>query len=182
MSGADGGKVQRLGNYVADAKGMDPELFAMKHGDAFFLHFGSIENLRPPARAEGTVMVEVGSSSPARGFNPQQDFLVFPFRLQTPEDGRGTLVWVGRGGRNNVVIPDASVSSIQAFIRDEGEQVYSLQDMRSANGSYINDDRVPELGLGDPMRFRSGDRIRFGLVELTFLLARDFHVLVKKMG
>ena len=37
------------------------------------------------------------------------------------------------------------------------------------NGSAINGDAVPRQGFGPPIDLKSGDNVRLGRVELTFL-------------
>jgi hypothetical protein len=175
-------KIPVLGDFVRDATAMDVGTFSRLHGEAYFLHFGPIDDLHRPIKSEATVMTEIPGTAKQASFNPQADFIVFPFRLQPKDQSRGTLVWVGRGHRNDVVIPDESISAIQAFIRAESDGAFHLQDMRSANGSFVNDKRVPELGMGEPLIFKPGDRIRFGRVSFTFLLAADFHVLVSRLA
>lgn len=66
---------------------------------------------------------------------------------------------IGRREDNNIVLADASVSSLHAWIIEDNGQ-YRIMNILSTNGSYVNDARITEAPPQD------GDRIRFGGVEL----------------
>lgn len=62
--------------------------------------------------------------------------------------------------------PAAYVSRQHArIISDAGG--YFIEDLGSANGSFVNDRRLP---AGVPTRLRNGDRVRIGKVQLNFIL------------
>ncbi len=62
--------------------------------------------------------------------------------------------------------PAAYVSRHHArIVADAGG--YFLEDLGSANGTFLNDRRLPH---GVPTRMRNGDRVRIGKVQLTFIL------------
>ena len=62
--------------------------------------------------------------------------------------------------------PAAYVSRQHArIVADAGG--YFVEDLGSANGSYVNDRRLPP---GVPTRLRNGDRVRIGKVQLNFIL------------
>ena len=62
--------------------------------------------------------------------------------------------------------PTAYVSRQHArIVADAGG--YFLEDLGSANGTYLNDRRLP---ANVPTRMRNGDRVRIGKVQLTFIL------------
>jgi hypothetical protein len=78
------------------------------------------------------------------------------FALQS---GRQTI---GRGGDNDIVIDDASVSSSHAWIINQhGRHV--IMNTLSTNGTFVNDHRVHETAL------KHGDRVRLGQAEFVFL-------------
>jgi len=165
-----------LGDYTADIASMDPDAFAELHGQAFLIHHGPLGKLQEPPAGASTLAIEGGSAE--AGFDPREDFLVFPV---THRSGRGPSIdpiWVGREEKNDVVIPDASVSSVHAyFVLDKGG-MYRLQDLGSKNGSFIDNERVPSKDEGPAVELKSVCRIRFGSVTLTFLMVRDFFNLV----
>ena len=77
------------------------------------------------------------------------------FRL-TP----GAIKTVGRAPRADFVVDAALVSRLHCRLEasDEGIDVI---DLKSTNGTYVNDTRVERA------RLSSGDRLRVGRVELT---------------
>ena len=75
-----------------------------------------------------------------------------------------TKVTIGRAPDNTLVLGDSKVSSHHAEIRPEG-QYYSLVDLGSTNGTFVNDQRV---NSGVPHRLQSGDTIRVGDTRFTF--------------
>ena len=82
-----------------------------------------------------------------------------PFELNRPT----TLV--GRGRDCSFVINDPSVSRIHAKLTQDEEGRIVVEDLRSSNGVYVNDQRV------DLQTVNTGDRVRFGTVG--FVLQRD---------
>lgn len=70
---------------------------------------------------------------------------------------------VGRGKDCAIVIHDPSVSRIHAKVSLE-DGVVSVEDLRSSNGTWVNDRRV------DRAEVRHGDRVRFGTVGFQFLV------------
>ena len=169
-----------LGDYAADVTSSDPESFAELHGRAFLIHHGPLGKLQEPAAGKGTLAIDGASAE--SGFDPHEDSLVFPVAHRA---GRGPSIdpiWVGREEKNDVVIPDASVSSVHAYFTLEKSGMYSLQDLGSKNGSFIDNERVPSKDEGSAVELNSVCRIRFGSVNLTFLLVKDFFNLVNTLS
>jgi adenylate cyclase len=78
----------------------------------------------------------------------------------------GEQVRIGRGGDNDVVLPDHSVSRRHAVVRPvDGDWV--IQDLGSTNGLVINRSTVQREQL------RVGDRLRIGAFELLVAAAED---------
>jgi pSer/pThr/pTyr-binding forkhead associated (FHA) protein len=71
-------------------------------------------------------------------------------------------VRLGKGPHNDIVIADPSVSSVHALIA-LGDNGYTISDLGSRNGTYVNQERVVE-----PRALRSGDLINLGRSRLTF--------------
>ena len=190
ISGACGGdmkeapapiKISRLGDYIDDCDAFDVQEFGILHGESFFLHHGPVGKLRMPLGLQTTLISEGKGTTPDKPFNPQADFLVFPLRrVQAPTED-DDLIWIGRSENNDVVIPDASISAVHAFIKRGEENEFLIQDMNSKNGTYLNDDPVPAQGMGTAILFESGARIRLGSVSLTFLEVPEFHNLIKRL-
>ncbi len=75
-----------------------------------------------------------------------------------------TIIRIGRGGDNDVVLMDREVSRHHAEIRAEGEG-YVLADLGSTNGTFVNDQRVTR-----PTRLRDGDQVSLaGRCDLVFV-------------
>lgn len=87
--------------------------------------------------------------------------LVERLRPDRRYDLRG-IVNFGRAADNEIVLDHATVSRHHAWIKCEGEEFFVF-DVGSANGTFVNDERVEE-----PRLLASGDVIRFGEVELVF--------------
>src|SRR5215469_14280578 len=78
------------------------------------------------------------------------------FKIDKPK------VSIGRSSRNDVCIADPFASRLHAEIRQEGDHV-TLVDLGSANGTYLNGQRVTgSIGL-QPM-----DRVRIGETEIEY--------------
>ncbi|HEX8502412.1 MAG TPA: SpoIIE family protein phosphatase [Pyrinomonadaceae bacterium] len=71
-------------------------------------------------------------------------------------------ITIGRSARNDVCIPDPFASRVHAEVRREGD-LYFLQDLGSANGSYFNGSR-----LEGTVALTHGDRIQIGETEIVF--------------
>lgn len=66
---------------------------------------------------------------------------------------------VGRGKDCAVTIIDASISRVHAKLLRNQDGSITIEDLRSSNGSYVNDQRVEQATFGH------GDRLRFGNIE-----------------
>ena len=165
-----------LGDYAVDCVSSDPDTFAELHGSAFLIHHGTIGELREPRNVQETLTVE--GQGGAKPFNPREDFLVFPVKHRGGRSPNIDPIWVGREEKNDVVVPDASVSSVHAYFQVDKSGAYSIQDLGSRNGTFIDNDRVPSKDEGPAVELKSSVRIRFGSVAMTFLSAKDFFNLV----
>ncbi len=75
-------------------------------------------------------------------------------------DGAITL---GRANDNNIYIKDPFVSKRHMKItEDEGK--YYLEDLNSANGTFLNEERI-----GDVVKLHNGDIIKVGNIEFLFV-------------
>src|SRR3712207_1869317 len=83
-------------------------------------------------------------------------------RAQEPLPLGRLRITIGRSARNDVCIPDPFASRVHAEVRREGD-LYFLQDLGSANGTYYNGSRLEQtVGLAH------GDRIQIGETEILF--------------
>lgn len=70
---------------------------------------------------------------------------------------------LGRNSDNDIFIKDHFISKRHfQIIEDEGE--YYLEDLNSANGTYLNEDRIQDV-----VRLQNGDIIKVGNIELLFV-------------
>jgi pSer/pThr/pTyr-binding forkhead associated (FHA) protein len=75
---------------------------------------------------------------------------------------------IGRGKDCTIVVLDPSVSRMHAKVTVDEESRLRVEDLRSSNGSFLNDQRI-ESGY-----LRHGDRVRTGNVEFVVELAEEF--------
>jgi pSer/pThr/pTyr-binding forkhead associated (FHA) protein len=92
--------------------------------------------------------------------------------IHGPEAGRqwpvsGTLLTIGRGGDNYIVLPHASVSRHHAQLLVQPSGIY-VQDIGSSNGTSVNGEQ-----LVAPRLLRDGDRIQIGDVLLVVAFSSD---------
>lgn len=81
---------------------------------------------------------------------------------------------VGRVKGSGLMIEDASVSRNHAKIIRKDEDLFVLYDLRSYNGTFVNDKQITREELTE------GDTVRFGDVPFRFLLSREVGVEQKK--
>ena len=73
---------------------------------------------------------------------------------------------IGRDAANAIHIPDGSVSSVHARVFKAGGG-YTIEDLKSRNGTYVNGERVERKLL------QENDKIRLGKVLLTYNVAAE---------
>ncbi len=73
---------------------------------------------------------------------------------------------IGRHPKNNIRLNDREISKEHAVI-ERHNGIFVLKDLRSSNGSYVNNRRVSEQPLKD------GDEIQLGSMKLFFSIERD---------
>lgn len=152
----------------ADAWNLSPADFEKRHGSAFLLLTAA--ELRHPEGPAATDVKVLGLDEPAAERTATVSLLAYPV-LRT-QRSVGHLVTAGRTSNNDVVIPDLSVSRFHAFLKPLGEGRFQIQDAKSTNGTIVNGASVPAQGHGAPVDLESGDNVRLGQVELTFLSAQ----------
>lgn len=70
---------------------------------------------------------------------------------------------IGRSASNEIVIEDESISRLHAQLHRNRDGGFSVTDMDSLNGTYVNDTKV-----AGTVPLQTGDVIRFGKVNSTF--------------
>ena len=117
----------------------------LDHGD--ILRIGSLD----PG-----VMVTMTYQAPGKVEKEEAREIVF---------GEKTLIQVGRDPSNDVVLPSPTVSRFHAQIERVGQR-YRVTDLRSSNGSFVNDERIEKETWLKPM-----DTIRIG--QYRFVMGTD---------
>lgn len=85
-----------------------------------------------------------------------------PFKIKEHYSIDDSLT-LGRKGDNHIVVKDPYVSK-EHFQIIEDEEEYYLEDINSANGTYLNGERI-----FDVMKLKDGDIIRVGKIEFLFV-------------
>ena len=74
---------------------------------------------------------------------------------------------IGRDERNTICIKDKYLSKFHARIIQD-EDIYFLEDLKSANGTYLNDERIY-----DAIELKSNDIIHVGQLQFLFIQGED---------
>lgn len=101
--------------------------------------------ISPEAPAEGTILVV------KKGPNPGEKFPLLKEEIT-----------LGRDPKSDIFLNDITVSRKHARITQEG-QAFSLSDLGSLNGTYLNSERIERETL------KHGDEIQVGKFKLVFL-------------
>jgi pSer/pThr/pTyr-binding forkhead associated (FHA) protein len=84
--------------------------------------------------------------------------------LQSPEGTfrlrEGAIKTVGRAARADFILDVALVSRVHCRLT-AGDDQLEVVDLKSTNGTFVNDKRIEKAALA------TGDRLRVGRVELT---------------
>jgi hypothetical protein len=106
-----------------------------------------------------------GPSGGATSFTPPIAFLEMLDAQSTRYPIRISNVRIGRGRDNDLVLQNDSVSSNHCVLKQSRDGVWTVVDLKSGNGVFVNDQRVEEAIL------REGDMIELGEVKMRFYSA-----------
>ena len=162
------GSALALEALAGDARSMSPDAFAEKHGNAFLLF--TAKRMDGPESTNSTKLLLDGDDDEPSGRTASLAVVVFPMRPKNV--AKGNMITLGREPRQDVVIPDRSVSRFHAFAKPGPDGALLLQDAGSTNGTTVNGESVLTAAAGPPRRLKPGDSVRLGHVELTFTDAR----------
>lgn len=97
---------------------------------------------------------------------PEGTFGMFVVRQGPKKGSRIALdtdqISIGRHPESDIFLDDVTVSRRHALVRRDGNG-YVVEDAGSLNGTYVNQERVEELGLSD------GDEVQVGKFKLVYL-------------
>jgi hypothetical protein len=148
------------------ARALSRAEFEERHGRAFLLL--SAADLSTPRPTLTEVRLDAEPAVPVRAESTASLSLVV-YALRRSGRSAGHLITLGRAPENDVVVPDVSISRFHAFVKQDANGRWLMQDAGSTNGTTINGDPVPRQGHGPPAPLAPGDDVRLGQVELTFL-------------
>jgi FHA domain len=162
-AGAQRGSGVPIRDLRDDARKLALEEFEERHGRVFLLVSAADLAIARPSVTE----VRLEDSAVRTESTANLSLTAYPVR----RNGRSVshLITMGRAPDNDVVVPDVSISRFHAFVKENGAGNWLLQDAGSTNGTLVNGNSVPRQGHGPPAELTSGDDVRLGQVELTFL-------------
>jgi len=151
--------------FQAAARSLSPEEFEDRYGPGFLLL--STAGLHLPT---GPAMTEVRlDDDDENSGDCTADIAVLVYPLRLGGRSAGHLITLGRTSNNDVVVPDVSVSRMHAFVKAPPGGPLQIVDAKSTNGTTVNGRSVPAQGHGPGVDLKSGDSLRFGQVEFTFV-------------
>jgi len=163
-----------LEDFRADAQALSTADFEERRGSAFLVLTATELD---PHSGPAMTQVDLGDIDES-GSERTADLALLAYPVTRTERSVGHLVTVGRTSNNDVVIPDLSVSRFHAFMKPSDDGRYQIQDASSTNGTTVNGASVPAQGNGPAMELKSGDNLRVGQVEFTFLSAEALRAFV----
>ncbi len=176
----------RVEDFVVACRTFNDAEFASRHGRAFLVHYGAVDQMRRPERPQPTQVFTVETpfytGAPLRTL--KSDYLVYPI-VSTGRSPYPSMITVGRTRNNDIILPDESVSKFHAFFRDAADVPADqpvplvVQDAGSRNGTLLDGQTVPTARQGPALAVGPGALVRFGVVQLTFLDAMGLRELVK---
>ena len=154
---------------VEQARSITEELFVQRHPEEFLIleHLGHVDSASLPNR---TVTVQA-----VRAGQPRAVLDVMPVQKRDRNNPFSSMITIGRAASSDVVLNDASVSKLHAWIRRAndtlGGTTATVTDSGSTNGTYVNGSPVDAETVPLPL----GARLRVGGVGLQFVDARLLH-------
>ena len=170
--------VLRIEDLRSDAARLSPEEFADRYGEAFLLL--SSTGFKQPKSATSTEVLLLDSDEDGGERTAGVSVRVMPIR--SAKDSLTHLVTVGRASTSDVAIADISVSRFHAYFKRSPAGGFQLFDAGSTNGTIVNESSVWKKEAGPARDVKSGDNIRFGQVDVTFLEADALRSYVAKFS
>jgi len=125
---------------------------------------------------DNTGMIDVMRAERRRRLTPaDRSPAVLPIRKTQPTFP--SMITLGRGRNNDIIVPDALVSKLHAYFRAT-DGTWSLSDAGSSNGTRVGETALVPRGPGNPVR--SGDEVTFGVQSFRFLSATALWVALRR--
>jgi hypothetical protein len=178
QAGSTTTSILRIEDLRSDAAQLSPEEFEDRHGDAFLLL--SSTGFKPPMSTSSTEVLLLELDEEAGERTAGVSIRIMPIRAA--KSSHTHLITVGRAAKNDVAIADISISRFHAFFKRNSAGGFQLHDAGSTNGTMVNESSVCTKEAGPPTDVKSGDNIRFGQVDVTFLEANAMRSYIAKFG
>lgn len=165
-----------LSDWFLDANRLEELAFCAAHPTPLLVHLTTTYQLRPVEDTSKTMdrAVLQAAIPPASTPSGLDQYLAVPVRARV---GKRTFqLSVGCGRDADIQINDVTVSNVHAHFTGDRHGNWYVQDASSTTGTHVNDrDPNPTQVLV------SGDRISFGMVDVTFMLPSQVYRLVRML-
>jgi pSer/pThr/pTyr-binding forkhead associated (FHA) protein len=84
------------------------------------------------------------------------------------DDAPYDVVTIGRSPNSDVMLDEASISRLHAYVHDEDGEAF-LMDAGSSNGTVVNGKPISRRGEGKPTALKDGDRVELGDVAVNYV-------------
>jgi len=168
----------RIEDLRSDAAQLSAEDFEKQYGNAFLLL--SSTGFRQSKSATSTEVLLLDMDEEVGERTAGVSVRILPIRAA--KSSLTHLITIGRTSKNDVTISDISVSRFHAFFKRDPAGGFQLHDAGSTNGTTVNGASVSTREAGPPTNVTSGDNIRFGQVDVTFLEVDALRAYVAKFG
>lgn len=172
---------ETISDYVELGQKMTQEQFVTKFPDPFLVQVSV-----PREGDELTNPMFMTSRAPAKDIEVAARSCSPPTALVFRAMKRGknafaSMITVGRTNSNDIDLVLRGVSKFHAyFSKDKKTGAYSLTDVNSTNGSFLNGDRLTPQ---EPHEVRDGDTVRFnGSMEFKLYSPSRFYVRLKAIA
>ena len=168
----------RIEDLRPDVERLSAEEFEDRHGSAFLLL--SSAGFKQSLSATSTEVLLLELDGDGGECTAGVSVRVVPIRPS--KHSQAHLITVGRSEKNDVMLADISVSRFHAFFKRGPVGGLQLHDAGSTNGTLVNGASVCTKEAGPPVDVKSGDNIRFGQVDVTYLECDALRAYVSKFG
>lgn len=148
-----------------DARALDLATFEARYARAFFMRHGSaLGALRAPTRTKPGPFEGVGGHAESTG-----EIVIVALPVRRHPSSEQPFVGIGRLENNDIAIFDETVSKFHAYVKENADRSFVLQDAKSRNGTTVEGQPVAQRGAGPPSLLAFGQTVRFGSVTTTFI-------------